>query len=201
MGKKKEIKKYDKYLRKCQKNRDLVKINRTVTEGEADIYGVIFEFSDELMQLAEVKNFKFDGEVIIRMDHYDSIRSNAFDETCKQILIAEKQLSKAKPKWTKLNLSSWNSVCKELKKMDFHVIVECEDLKKPTFIIGPIEKINTKSVEIRNYDATGKLDKKRTKIKFKNITLLKFADEYSTTFRKYLKEPKSKMKNSCYASN
>ena len=103
----------------------------------------------------------------------------------------EKQINKTKPKRTEIDLSTWNTIFVDLKKSDIHVIVECEDLKKPTFTIGPIEKINKKSVFVRNYDANGQLDKKLTKLKFKDITLVKFNDDYSKTFRKYLKYPKA----------
>lgn len=190
MGRKKDIKEYNKLLRKFQAKREFVKLNRTVTEGEANIFGIILDFSDDYMHLAENEEFKFNGEVIIRMDHYDSIRFNKFDKANQRILKSEGHLSKTKPERTDVDLSSWTSIFKDLKKKDIHVIVECEDLKMPTFTIGPIISIKNKSLEVRNYDGTGKLEKKPTKIKFKDITLVKFNDEYSTVFRKYLKDSK-----------
>lgn len=186
MGNKKKLEKYDKLLQKLKTKREIVKIGRTVREGESNIYGLILNFSDELMQIAENDEFKFNGELIIRMDHYDSVRCNEFDKTIKRILKGEKNLNKSKPKASAIDLSNWNTAFKDLQKLDLHVIIECEDLKKPSFTIGPVVKVNNKSVEIQNYDATGRLDKETTKVKFKNITLLKFNDEYSTTFRKYL---------------
>lgn len=192
MGKKKKIAKYDKLLRKYKKKREVVKINRTVTDGEANIYGLILELSEDFMQLNAIAEFRFNGEIIIRMDHYDSIRCSPFEKASKHILIKEKRFSKSKPKGTSVNLTTWESIFKDLKKMNIHTIIECEDLKEPAFYIGSIEKVNSNSVEIRNYDATGRIDKKAAKIKFKNITLVKFNDEYSTIFRRYLKEPKKK---------
>lgn len=179
-------------LRKYQLKREIVKIGRTVTKGETDIYGLISGISKRFMHIVEDDGFRFNGEIIISMDHFDSIRCCDFDKTTKRILKAEKQLTNSKPKRTRIDLSTWNSVFVDLKNSDTHVIIECEDLKKPTFEIGPIEKINKKSVLVRNYDANGQLDKKPTKIKFKNITKVKFNDEYSKTFRKYLKQPKRK---------
>ena len=192
MGKKNKIEKYDAMLRKYCSKQEIVKIGRTVTNGKANIFGLIMRLSERFMHLIESDGFRFNGEIIITMDHYDSIRCNDFDKTIKRILKAEKQLSSSNPKRTKIELSTWKSVFTDLKNSDIHVIVECEDLKKPTFTIGPIEKINKKLVHIRNYDANGLLDKKPTKIKFKNITLVKFNDEYSKVFRKYLKQPKGK---------
>ena len=188
MGKKKQIKKFNKLLLKS--NKEVVKICRDVTEGEANVFGVILEISEDFMQIAECNEFKFNGEVIIKLNHVDSIRCNKFDKTYKKILEKEGQLTKANLTKTNIDLSSWKSIFIDLKEADIHVIVECEDLENPTFTIGPIEKVNNKSVKIRYYDPTGQLEKKLTQIKFKDITLLKFNETYSTTFRKYLKKPK-----------
>ena len=192
MGNKKKIEKYDSMLRKYQSKKEIIKIGRTVREGKANIYGVIMGLSKQFMYLAEDDGFRFNAEIIIKTDHYDSIRCSDFEKTIKKILKSEKQLTKTKPKRTKIDLSSWNTLFIDLKKLDIHVIVECEDLKEPTFTIGPIEKISKKSVFVRNYDANGQLDKKLTKLKFEDITLVKFNDDYSKTFRKYLKYPKLK---------
>ena len=83
-----------------------------------------------------------------------------------------------------MNIENWRTIFTDLKKNDFHVIVECENLNNPTFTIGPIVKINKKSVEIMYYDATGFLDDKPTKLKFKDITLAKFGTRYLKIFRK-----------------
>ena len=190
MGKEKKIKKYNKMLREYQTKREIVKIYRTGTQGELNIYGLILDLTDKFLHVAEYDEFRFNGEIIIRLNQFDSIRNNKFDKTSKKILKAEKQLTKSKPMRTDISLTTWTSIFTELRKSDIHVIIECEDLKKPTFTIGPIEKINNKSVEIRNYDPTGQLNKNTKRIKFKKITLVKFNDDYSKIFRKYLKPSK-----------
>jgi len=164
MGKKKKLEKYEKLLEKYKTKREIVKIFRMVTNGDADIHGMILEMSEDFMHLAENDEFKFNGEVIIRMDHFDAIRCNKFDKTIKKILKGEKRITKSKPKRTSIKLNSWNSIFQDLQKRDIHVIVECEDLKDPIFNIGPIEKINEKSLEIRFYSATGKYDDKPSRI-------------------------------------
>lgn len=190
MGKKNKIAKFNRILRKYQSKRDFVQINRTVTEGEANLFGIIHSMSEDFMQLAETDEFKFNGEIIIPMNHFDSIECNKYDKFYKHIMEQENELSKSIPKPTKLDLSSWETIFTYFKKEDIHVIIECEDLHKPTFNIGPIEKVTKKSVGIRNYNALGHLEKKLTRIKYKHITLVKFKDHYSCTFRKYLKKHK-----------
>jgi len=191
MSKMEELIKYNKLLRRYQKNRELVKINRTISSGASNLFGVILDFSDDLMHFAEVDEFRVHGEVIIEMSHYDSISHEAIDETYKMIMEKEKKLSKSKPKKSNVDLKSWKTLFKSLKKHDKHVIIECEDLKNPSFNIGPIKKVGNNSLRIQNYDATGRLDENDTKIKYESITLVKFNDRYSSIFRKYLKKPKA----------
>lgn len=179
-------------MKKYALNREYVKIFRTVTAGEANIYGIISEISDDFIQIAENDEFNFNGEIIIRRDHFDAIRCNQFEKTIKKILMAENQLTKEKPQSTSIDITSWKTIFEGLMKIDIHVIIECEDLKNPTFSIGPIQKIHHKSVEILNYDAMGHFNKKSTRINYRDITILKFNDKYSTVFRKYLKNSKSK---------
>jgi hypothetical protein len=195
-GKKEKLANYDKMLNKYLKKRDCVKIYREVRDGSDEIYGVISGITDSFLQIAESHEFKFNGEVIIRQDQYESIRCSKFEKTIKKILVAENEISDDKPIVTQLDLKSWDSIFTELKKQDIHVIVECEDLKDSTFAIGEIVSVGKKSVAVHNYDASGKLDKKPTLVKFKDITIVRFNDAYSMTFRKYLKQAKPSSKKS-----
>jgi len=185
--KKKKIDKFNRLVDKYSNKRECVKIYRNVTDGEANIYGVILAQSNEFLQLTENNEFKFNGELIIRKDHFDAIRCSKYEKKIREILVAENHLSNSKPIRTEVELLNWNGIFNSLKNKDIHVIIECEDLKKPTFTIGAINKVKKKSIEISNYDPSGKVDKKSTNIKFKNITLVRFKDAYSTTFRKYLR--------------
>jgi hypothetical protein len=79
----------------------------------------------------------------------------------------------------------------DLKRNDFHVIIENINKDNLDFFIGPIKRITKGSVSIRNYDPAGVFDIEPTSIKMSNIKDIKFGDRYSTIFRKYLKVPKS----------
>lgn len=186
-----KIKTYNKILKKHQKNGDLVQFERNVTDGEANISGFILQMSKDFILIQNVVDFRLDGYTIIRQDHYDRIRCNDYDRTYKKILGKEGILPQTFEIKNSININTWNSLFSDLRKKDFHVVVECEDLKKPTFIIGPVIKIGKKSAQIRYYDAEGVLEERPTKVKFKNITKIEFGDRYSTIFRKYLKQPKS----------
>jgi len=87
------------------------------------------------------------------------------------------------------DLTNWQTLFKDLKRHYQHVIIECEDLEEPLFLIGPIQRINKNTVSIWYYHADGKFDPKPTTVPYTDITLIAFADRYITTFRKYIKEP------------
>ena len=183
----KGIKGFDKKLKKYIDNKEIVKIYRTVTDGEANIFGFILEVSNQFLLIQNENDFTLDGYSIIKKNHFHSVRCNKLEKTTKRILKSE-GITKADYGINKvIGLDNWKSVFEDLKRNDCHVIVECEDLKEPLFLIGEIVKISKKSVNILYYDAEGVFDSKPTKVRFKDITLVKFDDRYSTIFRKYLK--------------
>jgi len=184
----KTIKKYDEMIQNHIDKKDYVKVVRKVTEGDADIEGFLLQMTREFLLIQKEEEFYLNGYGIFRKDHFESLRCNKFDKTLKRILKAEGILDSSFGIDKKINLRSWETIFKDLKEFYQHVIVECEDLEKPLFVIGPIKRVNKDSVGIQYYDATGLLDKKVTTIKYKDITLVKFDDRYIKVFRKYLRE-------------
>lgn len=184
----KEIKEYNDMLQKHIDKRDFVKIKRTVTDGEANISGFILSMTKDFFLIQKEEEFFLNGYGIIRKDHFDSLRCSKTDRTFKKILKSEGILDSDYGMRNKVNLKNWKTIFTDLKKNDYHVIVECEDIKDPLFIIGPIKRVNNDSVSIQYYDATGLLDKKVTTVKYKEVTLVKFDDRYINVFRKYLRK-------------
>jgi hypothetical protein len=181
------VKQFDGMIKVHIDKKDFVKIKRTVTEGSADISGFILQMSKDFLLIQKEEEFYLNGYGIIRKDHFDAIRCNKNDKALKRILKAEGIFNSDYGIEKKINLKDWRTIFDDLKKYDFHVIVECEDLKDPLFLIGPIKKISKNSVSIQYYNATGLLDKKPTTVKYNDITLIKFGDRYIDVFRKYLR--------------
>jgi hypothetical protein len=181
------IKKYDDMIKGHVDKKDYVKIERTVTEGSADIYGFILQLSKDFLLIQKEEEFYLNGYGIIRKDHFDAIRCNKNDKARKKILKAEGIINTDYGIKNKIRLTDWRTIFEDLKKYDYHVIVECEDLKDPLFLIGPIKKINKDSVQIQYYSPAGLLDRKPTKVNYSDITLVKFDDRYINVYRKYLR--------------
>lgn len=188
--KEKKIKKFDKLLNKLLNKKEVVQIERVHDDEESNINGILLNRSADFIHLVETEEFNFIGQVILPIDSFASLRCNEYDKTYKKILKKEGMLTKYEPSKTNVSLDSWAAIFSGLQDKGIHVIVECEDLFEPSFTIGPIQKVTKKAVHVRYYDATGQLDKKATKVKFEDITLLKFEDRYTKVFSKYLKDPK-----------
>jgi hypothetical protein len=191
-NRKEEIKKYDNLLQKHIDRKDFVKIYRTFIDREENISGFILLLSKDFLLLHVDNEFMFDGYAIIPKHKFDSIRCNKYDKTYKKIYKNEGLLSTLYGIDQPISLKSWQDLFSNLKKLDYHVVVECEDKDEPDFIIGPIKRIYKDKVSIQYYDPTGKLDKKLTTAKYNEITTVKFGDRYSTIFRKYLKSSDDK---------
>jgi len=194
MKKKDKIERYDNMLQKHIDNKDFVKIYRTFYDREISISGFILHMTKDFLLLQETYDFMFDGYSIIRKDQFDSLRCNKFDKTQKRIFQAEGLIDKYYGHDGQIALTNWQDIFRDLESLDYHVIIECENKKNPIFLIGPIEKVTKNKIELRNYDPTGKLDEKPSSIKYEDITIVRFGETYSTTFRKYLRKNDKKEK-------
>ena len=185
-----KIKKFDEKLKKHIKRKDFIKIYRTGKEGEANISGFILQMSKDFLLLQNEEEFYLNGYSIILKEKFDSIRLSKIEIYQRKVLAKEGIIKSKYGLKNKINLKSWETIFKDLKEKDYFAIVECEDLKEPSFTIGEIAKIGKKSVGIRYFSASGIIEKKPTKIKYKEITLVKFNDRYTNMYRKYLKKEK-----------
>ena len=187
---KEKIRKFDEKLKKHIKRKDLIKIYRTGTEGEANISGFILQMSRKFLLIQNEEEFHLNGYSIILKERFESIRLSKTEKYQRKILEKEGIIKSNYGLKNKIDLKSWETIFKDLEKRDYFAIAECEDLKEPSFTIGEIKKIGKQSVGIRYFSPRGVIDKKPTKVKYKEITLVKFDDRYTNMYRKYLEEEK-----------
>lgn len=178
-----KTRKINKRLKRHYKKKLYCRLTRKVGKFEGITRGYIVGVSKDFVLLQESDDFKLYGYVIIPRYSIIHFRYNKFDKKYQQILEAEKV--KLKFNYT-IDLKSWKSICKDLKKTKLTVISECEHPKLDYFCIGKIKKVNKKSLSIRYFDAAGILDKDNTEHKYKEISKLRFDDHYANVFSKYL---------------
>lgn len=192
MKKQTTIAEYNQMLQKYIDQKTYVKLFRTVCGEEENLSGFILGMSKQLLLLQLDNEFLLDGYAVIRLDDFDNLRHSSYERTHRKIFKAEGHLGAGYGFDRPLPLTNWTVLLKALKAYDLHVIIENINKNKDhlDFWIGPIKRVSEKSVSILNYDPDGRLDAKATAISLDTISVLKFGDRYSTTFRKYLKSAK-----------
>jgi vacuolar-type H+-ATPase subunit B/Vma2 len=173
-------------------NKKYCKVTRATSQSSTEkSSGFIVDYSDSFVVLQETNDFDFLGFNLLPINQLKEIRYNRTDKYFDKIFNWEGIKEKVGGRY-EIDLSSWATVFKSLKKHSLIVIVECENLDVNAFNIGPITKITRDSVYIQYFDATGLLDEKSTSIDFENITRVQFDARYTNVFSKYLRHRKVK---------
>ena len=173
-------------------NKKYCKIKRQINQKAIEnAKGYIVDYSDRFILIQETDDFNIDGFSIISIDTIIDIPYSNKDKYYDKIMNCEGLVDKVQKKHT-IDLTSWSSVFKTIRKYGFNVIVENENPDDESFDIGPITRISDSSVHIRYFDAQGFLNEKATKISWDLITIVRFDTHYINTFSKYLRERKTK---------
>jgi hypothetical protein len=183
----------DSVLQKHIDKRDLVNIYRFFNESTSVLNGFILKQSTDYLLVQQIDQFLPNGYLIIRRDTIDHIRCNKYDKAQRKILKAEGMMHREEAIEDHIDITNWQAIFKALKKLDFHVIAECERLPEPAiaiYTIGPVKRIFKNLVLVQYYDPAGVLENVHTRIRFDDLTTVTFGDRYSTIFRKHLTENK-----------
>ena len=169
-------------------NKRYCKVYRQVS-GEKDekSNGYIVDYSNKFVLLQTTDDFVIDGFSVFPIESITGLQSNNSDRYYDKIMNAEGLVQGIHNKH-KINLSSWESIFRSIKKAGLNVIVENEDPEDNSFDIGPIIRVTNSAVSIRYFNAKGYLDDKPTSIKWRLITIVRFDEHYINTFSKYLRE-------------
>jgi hypothetical protein len=146
--------------------------------------GYIIGYSKDFIIFQESAEFDLLGYLIFPIKSISDIRFNKNDQYYNKIMKWEKKDKLIQDKYS-IDLTNWTTIFKSIKSCRLSVIIENEDPEDESFDIGPITKVTKTSVYIHHFNAAGKLNKKPTKISWNLITIIQFADKYSTTFSKY----------------
>ncbi len=161
------------------RNTALKKIIRSSIDSDP-LYGIVLKESDSLVLFAREFDFLIDGFQVIRKEDITEYSSSKALKYKFKILKSEGLIQEIVT--PDIDLSSWESAFRSLGRTEF---VSVEDERAADMIIGPITKINKKSMSLHYFDSTGKwLDESR--IQYSDITSLEFGTNYIYCHRKYL---------------
>jgi len=173
-------------------NKRFTRITRKVSDDSEFLSrGYVVDCSNDFVVIQETDDFKLLGFDILPISQIIKIRYNNHDRNYDKIMDWENEKTSLGLK-TKIDLTDWKTIFKTLQKKNMNIIVECESPDISSFTIGPVNKVTDKSVFVLNFDASGFLDEKPTKIDFQNISKIMFDDRYIDIFCKYIRKRKSK---------
>ena len=156
--------------------------------------GYIVDYSDNFVLLQEAIDFDVDGFVAFPIQTISEILYNNNDKYYDKIMHLEGIVERIEKKH-QINLTSWATILKSIKKLSLNVIIENEDPEDKTFDIGQIIKITKTAVYIRYFNARGIFDEDVTKISWNLISLVTFDDRYTNLYSKHLRERNLKQKS------
>ncbi len=160
-------------------------IHKILRPGVDDnsLYGYVLKVSDQLTLIAEEDDFILDGYKAIRNSDIDFCKPTSSTRYCTQIMKKEGIIINPNVA-LQIDLTNWATLLAGLKGQDEFVIVE--DEIQENFLIGPIRRVNKKSITIDYFDGTGKWCEPRS-IAYSDITSVSFASRYIKMHRKYIK--------------
>lgn len=183
-------------IRTHHEKKHRVKVYRRVSKGQTETSnGYILDFSEELLLLHQVDDFKIDGYDVIPMAQIKKLRFNKSDKYFDKMMKWENEFEKVGINHN-VDIKNWRTLFTSLKKLAMSVIVRCEapDIDGNEFTIGPIEKVGIKYISIKHFDAEGYFDNFSSSIDYPSITRVEFDTQYSNIFSKYTRHRKAKQK-------
>ncbi len=149
-----------------------------------NLYGFVLKTSANLTLIARDYDFSIDGYKVIRNDDIAAFKPTPSTRYCTRLMEKE-GLTLDTEIASHIDITAWSTVLLDLKRMDEFVIVENEE--EGDFLIGPIRRVNKKSVSINYFDCRGRWAGPRT-IRYEDITSVTFRSRYINIHRKYIKK-------------
>jgi hypothetical protein len=175
-------------IEKHQAAKNYVKIKRDVGSKSYQISrGYILDHSFDFVLIIEDDNFVPDGYRIFPIASIAKIRNNNYDQFYDTIMEQEGQKKLIKIPY-EIDLENWKNIFNSIKQANLNCVVENETDELFFFKIGEIIKVKERSLKILNFDPEGYFDNEPTKIKYKEISSISFADNYTTTMSKYARK-------------
>jgi len=157
-----------------------IRAERAKGYGNNNADGILLAENKDFFLIANEREMEIDGYTIINKNFTKRISTSKSRDFMLQMMKKEGQLKKIK---NKIKLGTMQEMFEQIKKYYGSVIIE--DERKDIFILGVLERIGERAVEVRHIDAEGKYWKKPRIIEYKKITLFTWDCRYLNYYIKY----------------
>lgn len=175
-----------------QRKKHCVNLEREKDSFKGSSCGFILDFSQDFVLLQTVDEFRVEGYQVIPTYTISRVRFDRSDKFRDKILGWEKQKENVGIA-NKIDLASWSSVFKSIKKTGCFVTVEGEALIRDDIsyvTLGQIKRIEKKEIVIQFISGYGYLIEPFDRIAYDDITLVDFNSRYLDMYKKYLQVKK-----------
>ncbi|NHZ36436.1 hypothetical protein [Massilia rubra] len=170
-------------LAQHRKERNLVAVFRSGIDDHS-MEGFVLGFSDDLLLFQYIYDFHLDGLMVLRIADITDVTCTA---TCKfqRELLEQEGLIRQVPFDISLDLRNWQTLLAQLSTMYPLMILECEKLDDPDFIIGQVDQLSEAAVEMQWFSGTGRWDDELATLAFADITSCQVDTNYIKFYQRY----------------
>ena len=170
-------------LEEHRQRRDLVSLRRDKIDDQA-IQGYVLAVSDELVALQFVYDFRLDGLRILRVRDVTGVACTSVDRFQRELLVRE-GLEKAIPFGRTFALRDWRPLISQLAREFPLMILECEALDEPDFVIGRARSITETSVEFDHFSGVASWEAKPAMLALADLTSCQVETNYINVYRRH----------------
>ncbi|TLD72773.1 hypothetical protein FEM03_01485 [Phragmitibacter flavus] len=162
-------------LKVFRNDRALVSIRRDECD-DRKLQGFIVDFSESLILLQYVYDFRVDGRLLLRIEDITDMESTETDQFQKQLLLEEGDFEKIDFS-RKQPISSYDAYLLSLPRNEI-VILEDELAEDPEFLIGTLMFADDQIATVRFFNGAAKWKDQPSDIEIKRITCCQTRNNY-----------------------
>ncbi|HKW10922.1 MAG TPA: hypothetical protein VJO33_11135 [Gemmatimonadaceae bacterium] len=164
--------------------RQMVLLKREAIDAPR-VDGFPLAIGSELVLLAVVDDWRFDGYAIVRLADVTEVRSNEYERFTERVLEREGELTHLVPPAPAVPVTAWSDVFEALRASGRYVLVHEEEYEEEPMSLGPVVAVHSDTMLLHYVGATAEWDAEPSEIAFQDVTRVQFGDYYSTVFARY----------------
>jgi hypothetical protein len=165
-------------------------VERDDLPGESSIHGFVLDYSEELLLIQTITDFRHDGFTLVRRSDVTDVRCQEFEVHYQEILEKEGVHPLSDPGFS-LNLADFPAALLSLHESGEWIIAEREVPGDDYFVIGPIVRTGIRSFSLHHFDAMGQFERCPTLLRLDSLTKIVFGSDYLRVWRRHLRPPSS----------
>lgn len=176
-------------LAQLQQERQLVSIRRDAID-EHELHGFVLAHSDALVAIQRIDDFRLDGLTLLRRADITAVESDDADAFRKELLGAEGTLAYV-PFGLALDLHDWRSAITQWSREHDLMILECEALDDPDFLVGCVVDSDDEAVRFATFSTVAEWRETPDEIPFEDITICQVDTYYLNVYSRFFEREAS----------